>query len=312
MNEAALELLRLDDDAVRRMVNFYLAYASTCEREWRESLERTDSDERALPAVRSEHHLFESASSLRKAAAWALLVDETSGASLLRRAADMYLRLDFGFGLFLVEAGGGPSRRHEAQYTTLLRAVEILQANAQNRGSDRGRSRDVAVPEPMRHPQQQAYAAVAAAVSENSSQLVARVAEQSSQRQGVLPVGALGTPVRRFWAVAVALLQGDLATALAHLGAMSERFSDYAESAMSNRSLWRNGHADFEAVDLDIVGLTVLACRRFGSGVIVSAAEQERTFGFGPGLSQLRINNPLRFGRRRLESGLSFQTLSHR
>lgn len=294
MNDAAIGLLQLDPEAVSRAANFYMAYATTCQRE-REEL--ASADRRfGRPGQRPPSPdvlLMESASAYRKAASWALLVDAAVGAQLLRAASDVFLELNFGYGVFLAALADEATIRTEdftatphywwGQLDFLLSSVARLQEATGERTVD--------VPEPMRHPQQQVYAVLAAAAGSagRSRDLALAVRERSGQLAGVLPVGALGTPIRRFWAVASGLLQDDLDVALAHIGAMTDRFADQAESAMSDEALWRDCHAGFEVVDLDIIGLTALTFRRFGRDRVLGTAEEERTFRIPIGRSQMMI-----------------------
>lgn len=292
MGEEAIRALALDSDAIARTVQFYRAYAATCAREredltalWREvaGLDR--------PALPRDELLMESASAYRKAASWALLVDPALSAQLFRQSSDAFLELNFGYGAFLaaiidqVQLRGyhdEQSQPWDRQVALMLRSVRRLQ------GADEEESVDV--PEPMRHPQQQVYAALASAVARGESDSVAlSVAENSGQRHGVLPVGALGTPIRHLWAIAVGLLTDDVGLVLAHISAMAGRFADQAESAMSDPVLWRDCQAEFEPVDMDIIGLTALACRRFGRNEVLRMTEERGSFKGAIGLSQMAL-----------------------
>jgi hypothetical protein len=285
MNNAALDLLNVDGAAASAAMRFYSAYGITCMREADRISERVDDGSSAR--MDAESRLMEAASSFRQAASWACLIDTDEAEQLLDSAAGAYLRLGFGFGAYLAAVAAMKSARFSRPEETerLLQAVDILQSS---HGEEQSPNSN-AVPEAMRHPQQQAYVALAAAASDRLRSRVIDVVRRSGQLQGVLPVGALGTPIRRMWAVALALVERDLATALNHVGAMAQRFNDTSESAMSNPRLWRNAHVRFDTVDLDIVGLTALLIKRFSRDAVSRAMEERHVFGPGPAIAQFHI-----------------------
>lgn len=279
MNDVAVEALRVDPEPIERAVAFYRAYASTCTQEWRQA-RAVDGDVvgRRGATLVADGRLMEAASSLRKAGAWALLIDPVVGMSLLRESAAAYSQLRFGYGAFLaaMTQHSRSSQRPDELGDWPGQLASLLEWTARLQDVPRGA---VDSPEPIRHPQQQVYAAIAASsAGPKVARLAQAIAERTDQRDGVLPVGALGTPIRRFWAVARGLLFDDMETAVDHITAMGERFSDQAESAMVNRALWRTGHADFEAVDLDVVGCMVLGFHTFGQDEMMRSLERRRVF----------------------------------
>jgi hypothetical protein len=282
VNHEALELLEVDVEAARRATGFYMAYGLTCGRE--------SDAANSSSGTTSEQRLMESASAFRKAAAWACLVDDDEAATIMAHAADVYLGLGFGFGAFLSAVAGGSVREHRRVEATaaLLSSLDTLLAHQAGSGGPIGRERPD-VPEALLHPQQQAYAVLAATARPELRDRSFGMAERSGQMRGVLPTGALGTPIRRVWAVALAIASGDLEAALDHIGAMAQRYSECAESAMSNRRLWQNAHTEFETVDLDIVGFTALVMQRFSRVPVMAEMAGRAEFRSGPALAQLHL-----------------------
>ena len=143
------------------------------------------------------------------------------------------------------------------------------------------RSTATPVPSSLYHPQQQAYSLLAC----TGSRPVAReyrgplfdVARASPHRRGVTPVGALGTPIRRFWDISLNLLDDDRESGLAgvmnHLLAMSRTYGDNMELAMANEYLWSHAAAPVEPGDIDIVGITAMITRQFGVQAVRNSLE---------------------------------------
>jgi hypothetical protein len=86
------------------------------------------------------------------------------------------------------------------------------------------------------------------------------------------PVGSMGLPLWRYWRAAQLLLISDLASlAREILVPLDQRYTDAVTSAQSNRYLWDNAASPVDVVDLEIVGLAVLAVRRFGAAEVRGA-----------------------------------------
>src|SRR5262249_39296961 len=146
----------------------------------------------------------DAASSFREAGQWALCFDPARARQLLDRAGSLFFGLGHAFGAYLrVVAGPWSQEPPIGEFRDSLDGVAYLSGLPTAR-------RDIAVPAPLRHPQQQAYLVVASAGSPGASrELGGRLREilaNSPHRTGVVPVGALGTPIRRYWQMAQALL----------------------------------------------------------------------------------------------------------
>lgn len=104
------------------------------------------------------------------------------------------------------------------------------------------------------------------------------VLANSPHRRGVVPVGALGTPIQRYWAMATALID-DAAADRSHVPwtpvagpvgladqveAMASRYAETVGLAMTNSHVWSHAAAPVDVGDIDVVGVATLAVRRFG------------------------------------------------
>ncbi|MGK5112024.1 hypothetical protein [Geodermatophilus sp. CPCC 205506] len=270
MSRAHLQMLELDPQQVNVTVAFLEACANT-------SLAEASGhdDRRGLPTSREgtdrEWVLrMDAASALRDAAQWAAFLDPQTARRLLIASARQFQELDHGFGMFLMAvAGAWRIDPPLGDISSTLAQVEAAQ------GPDVGSD----VPAPLRHPQQQAYVLLAAAgtpgVARADVAALGRLAETSRHRLGVVPVGALGTPLRRFWDVALHLLVGDPVTGppvvFQHLESMSRTYAESIDLAMTNHYLWRHGAAPVDTADLDIMGMTVLSVARFGMAPVADA-----------------------------------------
>jgi hypothetical protein len=153
-----------------------------------------------------------------------------------------------------------------------LRDVSMPDAEANGRNGNSPREVQRGLREALRHPQQQAYLLLAGAGSPTAAEafpdLLRNVMYQSPNRDGVLPVGSLGTPVRRFWAIAQALASGDsyeVNTIGRHLAAMANSYAETMSLAQVNRYVWANAAAPVDVGDLDIAGIAALSARRYGA-----------------------------------------------
>ncbi|MEW2811906.1 hypothetical protein AB0929_33210 [Streptomyces massasporeus] len=186
-----------------------------------------------------------------------------------------------------------PPITHFGQWIEELARLNRMEGS-RNRDVEDGRT-SIAT---LRHPQQQAYLILSAV----SSPIVAsqfraplgRIILNSPHRVGVTPVGALGTPIRRFWAIADALTHerkdGSI-TVTEHLAEMSQKYAESAELAMANEYCWRNAASPIDIVDVDITGIVVSAARTFGSRALAHSLE-------------LRTRNIHPLGRMQLELAL--------
>jgi hypothetical protein len=135
----------------------------------------------------------------------------------------------------------------------------------------------------MHHPQQQAYAFLAAAGSDQLRRgergLLHQISEAAAGREGSAPVGALGVPVRAYWEVAIALLDDSLygvQTIARFLSSMGARYAAAVESAQTNDYLWANGAAAIDVADTDMIGIALLTVDRFGGDRLKDAVSREQ------------------------------------
>jgi hypothetical protein len=153
----------------------------------------------------------------------------------------------------------------------MLRAVAGLQ-----RGDEPAGTRWPA----LRYPQQQAYLMLAATGGESVGQLaetVSAVLDASPHATGVVPVGALGTPIRRLWDVAAHLLArqpGSPEVIAGHLAGMAFRYAEAMSLAQVNTHLWRHAAAPVDVGDIDVAGVAALAAHRFGADTLLGSVRQ--------------------------------------
>ena len=277
-----LQVLHLDASAVRSRTDFLEFYANTTAGEL-ENLSRVDAvveDSDEDSAVSEERWLLtmDAASALREAASWALYFDVGRAMSLLTRAGYLFQSADMAFGSFLLTIAGN------APPSDLANAIELL-AQVQGRA---GSAAPVAIPDSLRHPQQQAYLLLACAgmtdqmsgyrserYSDQESsyrQTLHAIAAESPIRLGVLPFGALGVPIRVPWDIGVHLLQRDggdstesVDIVARYLAALCRRFAETMELASVNEYLWANAAAPVDVGDIEVIGMTALAMAHFGN-----------------------------------------------
>jgi len=109
------------------------------------------------------------------------------------------------------------------------------------------------------------------------------IAAESPIRQGVLPFGSLGIPVRIPWDIGIHLLQDydseslftddpeSLATVARYLAALCRRYAETMELATVNDYLWSNAAAPVDVGDIEIIGIAALAAVHFGSEEIMAS-----------------------------------------
>jgi hypothetical protein len=111
-------------------------------------------------------------------------------------------------------------------------------------------------------------------VAEELGQPLRRLALESPHRAGVVPVGALGMPIRRFWAIATAVLDFDdsgMQLVATQISALLAHYAEAIELAMTNDYLWHNAAAPVDVGDIDIMGTFVIASRAFGADPMADA-----------------------------------------
>jgi hypothetical protein len=202
----------------------------------------------------------DAASAFREAAQWLILVDTARARTALQLSADLFLQLGQPFGLFLAGMANAWWPWH----------VAMGDAGLQSLSSVHSGEGALELPMPaVRHPQQQAYLVVAAAVMPafDQHERLDRLMEQSPHGRGNLPVGALGIPIHRFWTVAMQLSRGtgaSVETIARHVEAIGRQYAEAIESAQVNEHLWRHAAAPVEVGDLDIVGIASLTAQAVG------------------------------------------------
>jgi hypothetical protein len=274
MAERHLELLNLEPGRAQTITDLLESYANTTERE-RGSLEE-GLEHPELTAEDTERPdiywmlTMDIAYSLRGAASWAVYFDVGRSFSLLRRAGRLYQDAGLAFGSFLLTVAGRPPLDELPRDVTLL-----AQLHGQAISPDA-----VEIPSSLHHPQQQAYMLLACAgmAQESGSvyrQQLQRIAAESPNRLGVLPFGALGTPVRVPWDVGVHLLQTanpeSLNAVARHLAVWCQRYSEVIELAMVNDHLWNHAAAPVDVGDFEVMGIAALSASHFGADEITEA-----------------------------------------
>jgi hypothetical protein len=184
MADQQLEDLQLSRTQIETAADFHESYASFV-------LDRPgaglDDDARAYDAR------VDAASALRMAGQWALLIDPRRAIDLLRRSALLWQQLGYGYGSFLLAAF---SPRELNRRKLLSELAQLARPYSPDSGQPEEQR---PLPEPMLHPQQQAYLLLAATGISRQidlpTSILNRYVDRSPHRRGTAPVGALGTPV---------------------------------------------------------------------------------------------------------------------
>jgi hypothetical protein len=287
---ADLEKLNVDPGRARTVTDFLESYANSTGREL-ESLQEYASlpggseGTAGQPDVRWTL-IMDMASALREAASWAVYFDVGRAIGLLSRAGFFYQSAGLAFGSFLLTIAGAPPMDE------LPRDIALL---AQLHG--RADITDPAdIPSALYHPQQQAYLLLACAgmadrragsgrsrdADENSDprRALYAIAAESPNRQGVLPFGSLGTPVRVPWDVGVHLLQDDdnaesLEIVAQHLAALCRRYAEVMGLAHVNDYLWDHAAAPVDVGDIEVMGMAALSVSHFGAERTAAAVARQ-------------------------------------
>jgi hypothetical protein len=275
-----LQQMGLDVQQVRVTTDFLEAYANTTIRELEvyEASDRPAPEQTLSPEDRRWILRADAASALREAAQWAMFFDRARARRLLLTSASYFLEDDHAFGMFLMTAMGEPP-----SLGTIRQAIDRL-AVLHSEPPPFGEPGDI--PPALQHPQQQAYLLLACGgtpeVAEEYGEILRGLAQRSPNRVGVAPVGALGTPIRRFWDIAMHLLNGNAQSGpqavASHLAAMSEHYAESIELAMVNDYLWNHAAAPVDAGDIDIAGIVALAVSRFGAdrmGAVLRGVDEQ-------------------------------------
>jgi hypothetical protein len=288
-----LEKMNLDIGRVRSRTDFLESYANTAGREL-EDLPEPDTSPASPVGITRQPDIqwmltMETASALREAASWAVYFDVDRAIALLTRAGFLYHNVDMAFGSFLLTVADTPPLDELSSDIELLARVNGLTSS---RGS-------VAIPDSLHHPQQQTYLLLACAgmadkivdyrhpqsIEDVSAyrQTLHAIAAESPIRQGVLPFGSLGIPIRVAWDIGVHLLQGyvsesadpddseSLATVARYMTVLCRRYAETMELATVNDYLWNNAAAPVDVGDIEVIGIAALAAIHFGSEEITAS-----------------------------------------
>lgn len=264
-----LERLRLDPEQARSVTDFLESYANTTGRELESSGPRKAADDDAGQTNTLWTLTMDMASALREAASWAAYFDVDRAIRLLRRAGVLYQQAGLAFGSFLLAVA------NSIQVEELSRDITLLaQLHGQSDVSDAPE-----IPSALYHPQQQAYMLLACAGMANQldsySERLHAIAAESLNRQGVLPFGALGMPVRVAWDIGLHLLEKNTPESLdvvaGHLATWCRRYAETMELAMVNDHLWDHAAAPVDVGDMEIMGIVALSASHFGRGQIAEA-----------------------------------------
>lgn len=260
-----LERLRLTEESVQRRLDFLEGY-------WQHITEAVSQPEED----RKQGVLaWESASVCAEIAQLQLLLFPRDAHPGMRLAGQEFEKLDHPFGTYL--SAVGDSAGSGADTMSRIRS----EVNQLKRGSPQHESEPRSAR--VMPAQQDAYSFVSSSALLGSlssigtsngkmeygadfyEEQLLEIAQESTHRVGVTPVGALGTPMYRFWAHGRALLGVDPPEVLAtHLAAMCRSYSEVIEQAQVNTYLWENLASPVDLGDLDIIGIATLAMRRFG------------------------------------------------
>jgi hypothetical protein len=105
-------------------------------------------------------------------------------------------------------------------------------------------------------------------------------AARSPHRDGVVPIGALGTPIGRYWRFALNLMRPpepgteEMRDAENSLAYMCSEYARSIESAMVNSRLWKNAAAPVDVGDVDLACMVSLMVRAWGQDVVVRLLEE--------------------------------------
>jgi hypothetical protein len=213
----------------------------------------------------------EAASAYRGAGQWAATFDRERATELLTLSGQIWMGLGHGFGAFLL-ATVAPHALNTAELRQWIVALGRWHLDGDIAPDD--------LPAPLRVPQQQAYCAMAAAavpeVRDEVGPVVRKLADLPANSRGVLPIGPLGVPVRRYWGIATELADPGPTTRGLVFRAVEDlavRHAAQIDLAKSNRYLWENGGAPVDVVDVDLLGVSNAAVTRFGRDLVARRFE---------------------------------------
>lgn len=283
-----LEKLKIDPERAGVVTDFLESHANRTGRELENLQEYTNLPglaESRTGQVDTQWTLtIDMASALREAASWAVYFDVGRALGLLSRAGFLYQSAGLAFGSFLQTIAGLPPMDELPRDVAFLAQIHG-QADA---------AVSATIPNPLYHPQQQAYLLLACAgmtdrlvdyrkrprLDENLDyrEALHGIAAESPNRQGVLPFGSLGTPVRVPWDIGVHLLQDDnpesLEIVARHLTALCRRYAEMMDLATVNDYLWDHAAAPVDVGDIEVMGIAALSASHFGREQITNAVSR--------------------------------------
>jgi len=256
MADDLLRLLQADAEHLSQRADFYEHYAQHLA----EGIERERSRGGAINGGGWRTAAYV-ATALRFAAQYALVVDPQRAAALLRRAADAYLDLGVSYG-YLLLATVDPDAVAQRMFSERARAA------AMHAHDERPLAAAAAV-----HPAQLTYLLLAM----SSDRIIAselqgprRALRERLGAHGTAVVGPQSLPLAIYVTFCDELLrlsEGDstqnavqsVEPIIAPLMRMGRGYEDGIRDARINQYLWDRLQAPVDIVDLDIVGMTVLA-----------------------------------------------------
>jgi len=258
MANELIEILGVDPEHIARRVDFYEHYAAT--------LTEAATNERS-PGVAVDTDGWRTsacvATALRFAAQYALLVDPQRAIRLLRGAAETYLDLGVPYG-YLLLATAEPD-------AVAPRMFSDRGQSSSREGETRERPLATAA---SAHPAQLTYLLLVMCGDRTIASELSKPREALHQRliaHGTAPVGPQSLPVDFYLAFCDTLTslnnRGQRITAedsassrvVRTLGQMGRRYESAIQRAHVNQYLWEQQQAPVDIVDLDIVGMTVIA-----------------------------------------------------
>ena len=264
--------MNLEPERVITVARFLEAYARTALVELEGLGVKTDtvSLDQAPPEASSAFiTAADAASALREAGQWMLYLDTDRSRQLLAWSGRLFHSMGYAFGTYLLVVAGDWAE--DPPFSVFGGSLAGFNTNRNNHEP----------PAALQHPQQQVYLLLAsggsAPIAREFRSRLAGILETSMHREGVTPVGALGTPIRRLWGVArhLVLAEPDAPVRIAqHLAAMCERYDETMKLAQTNTYLWRHGAAPVDVGDIDIAGIAAVAARRFSGDAMLQAFEE--------------------------------------
>jgi hypothetical protein len=294
MGARQLEALHLSEDHVHDVCRFRASYGEMRLGELAsldKEIARRGKGEAAKPDEQQQRWSLrvEAASSFAEAGQWAMLIDPSGALKLWELAGLLYRNVDFGFGYCLSVMSQARGHGSDADVDVELESGLIHQLRRLAEANHAGRKEPPqdqdqhALPAPLRHPQQQVYLVLAAAsiagldrMSELRDDL-SFLLRMSPHRNGVNPVGALGTPIRALWNASNNLARrgsDDLQAVVDVVGAIARRYDEVIQQAMVNEYLWDNCASAVDVGDTTIAALTLSTFRAFGEDVGVGEVDR--------------------------------------